>query len=102
MKNRVGYINEKELKRAIKLMKENEATYESGMIAEYIKALRVGMALHAHNEMVMRKICEGGNKSGLYVHMKMLIGKGKTKNDSKKLIDNDGETIDDEIMLKAI
>ena len=27
------------MKRAIKLMKENKATYESGMIAEYIKAL---------------------------------------------------------------
>ena len=24
----------------------------------------VGMALHVHNEMVMKKICEGGNKSG--------------------------------------
>ena len=22
----------------------------------------VGMALHVHNEMVMKKICEGGNK----------------------------------------
>ena len=39
MKNRVGYINEKKLKRAIKLMKENKATDESGMIAESIKAL---------------------------------------------------------------
>ena len=33
----------------------------------------VGVALHVHNEMVMKKICEGGNKSGLYAHMKMLI-----------------------------
>ena len=24
----------------------------------------VGMALHVHNEMVMKKICEDGNKSG--------------------------------------
>ena len=39
MKNREGFINEKELKRTIKLMKENKATDESGMIAEYIKAL---------------------------------------------------------------
>ena len=39
MKNRVGYINKKELKRAIKLLKENQATDESGTIAEYIKAL---------------------------------------------------------------
>ena len=59
------------------------------------------MALHVHNEMAMKKICEGGNKSGLYAHMKMIIEKGKEKNDSKlKLIDNDGETIDDERMLK--
>ena len=40
MKNRVGYIDEKELNRAIKLMKENKATEESGMIAEYIQSLR--------------------------------------------------------------
>ena len=39
MRNGVGYICEKELKRAIKLLKENKATDESGMIAEYIKAL---------------------------------------------------------------
>ena len=39
MKNREGFINEKELKRTIKLMKENKATDESGMIAEYVKAL---------------------------------------------------------------
>ena len=25
----------------------------------------VGMALHLHNEMVMKKFCEGGNKSEL-------------------------------------
>ena len=37
----------------------------------------VGMALHVHNEMVMKKNCEGGNKSGLYDHMKMLTKKGK-------------------------
>ena len=35
------------------------------------------MALHVHNEMVMKIICEGANKSGLYDHMKMLIEKGK-------------------------
>ena len=53
--------------------------------------------------MVMKKICVVGNKSGLYAHMKMLIEKGKEKNDSKlKLIDDDGETIDDEKMLKAM
>ena len=35
----------------------------------------VGMSLHVHNEMVMKNICEGGNNSGLYDHMKMLIEK---------------------------
>ena len=63
----------------------------------------VGMALHVHNEMVMKKICEGGNKSRLYAHMKMLIEKGKEKKDRKlELIDDDGETVDDKIMLKAM
>ena len=57
----------------------------------------VGMALHLHNEMVMKKICEGGNKSGLYDHLKMLIRKGKEKNYSKvKLVNEDGETVNDE------
>ena len=37
----------------------------------------VGMVLHVHNEMVMKKICEGGDKSGLYAQMNMLIEKGK-------------------------
>ena len=37
----------------------------------------VGIALHVHNEMVMKKICEGGSKSGLYAQMKMLIETGK-------------------------
>ena len=40
----------------------------------------VGMALHLHNEMVSNKICEGGNKSGLHDHLKMLIRKGKEIN----------------------
>ena len=39
MQKEVWSINYQDLKRAIKLMKENKATYESGMIAEYIKAL---------------------------------------------------------------
>ena len=33
------YISDQELMRAIKMMKENKATDESGMIAEYLKAL---------------------------------------------------------------
>ena len=63
----------------------------------------MGIALHVHNEMVIKKICECGKKSVLYAHMRMLIEKGKENNGSKlKLIDDDGETIDDEIMLKAM
>ena len=63
----------------------------------------VGMALYVHNEMVMKKICDGANKSGLYAHMQMLIEKGKETNDTKlKLIDDDGETIDNERILKAM
>ena len=56
----------------------------------------VGMVLHLHNEMVMKKICEDGNKSGLYDHLKMLIRKGKENNDSKvELVNEDGESVDD-------
>ena len=39
MQKEVWSINDQDLKRAIKLMKVNKATDESGMIAEYIKAL---------------------------------------------------------------
>ena len=39
MKNEVWSINHQDLKRAMKLMKENKATDASSMIAEYIKAL---------------------------------------------------------------
>ena len=61
------------------------------------------MALHANNEMVMKKIGECGNKSGVYDHMQMLIEKGKEKGDRKvKLLDDGGETIDDERMLHAM
>ena len=33
----------------------------------------VCMALHVHNEMVIKKSCEVVNKIGLYDHMKMFI-----------------------------
>ena len=57
----------------------------------------VGRALHVHNEMVMKEICKGGGKSGLYGHMKMLIEKGKEANDSNvQLMNEEGETIADE------
>ena len=53
--------------------------------------------------MVMKDICEGRNKSGLYDHMKMLIEKGKEKRDGRvELIYKDGDTIDDEKMVKAM
>ena len=42
----------------------------------------VGIVLHVHNGMVIKRICEGGNKSGLYGHMKMLIVKGKATHES--------------------
>ena len=49
----------------------------------------VGRALHVHNEMVMKDICKGGNKSGLYGHMKMLIEKGKEADDSNVQLMNE-------------
>ena len=63
----------------------------------------VGRALHVHNEMVMKEICKGGNKSGLYGHMKMLIEKGKEADDSNvQLMNEEGETIADEEKVKDI
>ena len=63
----------------------------------------VGMALHLHNTMVMKKICDGENKNGLYDHLRMLIRKGKENNDSKvKLVNADGETVDDEREMEEI
>ena len=63
----------------------------------------VGMALHLHNEMVMKKICDGGNKSGLYDHLKMLIRQGKKNHDNKvKLVNEDGETVDDERKMEEM
>ena len=52
----------------------------------------VGMALHVHNEMVMKEICKGWNKSGLYGHMKMLIETGKETIDSTvQLMNEEGD-----------
>ena len=63
----------------------------------------VGWALHVHNELVMNEICKGGNKSGLYGHMKMLIEKEKGANDSNvQLMNEVGETIADEKKVKDI
>ena len=33
------------------------------------------MVLHVHNGMMMKKVCERRNKSRLYGHMKMRMGK---------------------------
>ena len=59
----VGWLGE----RYIYMRKKEEARQE------------VGTVLHVHKEMVMKNICEGGNNSGLYYHMKMSIEKGKEK-----------------------
>ena len=49
----------------------------------------------------MKEICKGGNKSGLYGHMKMLIEKEKEENDSNvQLMNEEGETIADEEKIK--
>ena len=62
-----------------------------------------GRDLHVHNEMVMKEICKGGSKSGLYGHMKMLIEKGKEANDSNvQLMNEEDETIADEEKVKNI
>ena len=37
----------------------------------------VGMTLHLHNEMVVKKICEGGKKVDCMTIWKMLIRKNK-------------------------
>ena len=63
----------------------------------------VGRALHVHNEIVMKEICKGGNKNGLYGHMKMLLKNGNEANDSNVQIINEwGETIADEKKVKDI
>ena len=65
---------------------------------------KVGMALHVHNKRVIKILVKVEINVDCFMKiMKMLIEKGKQKNDSKlKLIDDDGETIDNEIILKAM
>ena len=63
----------------------------------------VGRILHVQNAMVMKEICKGGNKSGLYGHMKMIIEKGKEANDNNvQLMNEEGETIADEKKVNDI
>ena len=51
----------------------------------------------------MKEICKGGNKNGLYGHMKMLLKKGNEANDSNVQIINEwGETIADEKKVNDI
>ena len=58
MKNEGWNISEQELKRAIRMVKENKATYESGMIAEYLKALG---ERDVHNlKMLLNEVLSGG------------------------------------------
>ena len=79
---------------------DGERTKKSiGFILEKERRSKPGCwrALYVHNGMVMKEICKGENKSGLYGHMKMLIDKGKETNDRNvKLINEEGETIADE------
>ena len=48
----------------------------------------------------MKEICKGGNKRGLYGHMKMLIEKGKENDSNVKLMNEKGETIAGEKNVK--
>ena len=57
MKNEGWNISEQELRRAIKMMKENKATDASGMIAEYLKAL---VDQDVHNlRMLLNEVLSG-------------------------------------------
>ena len=77
----------------IYLRKKEEARQEVGRY----------MMKSVHNGMVMNKVCEGGNKSRLYEHMKMLIEKRKETNDSNvQLINEDGKTIAGEKKVKDL
>ena len=85
--NRSGWVNERvkecidQRRRATKhycrMRKicgvDDVRTKDMYMIKKEEARQEVGMALHLHNEMVMKKICEGGNKIELYDHLKMLI-----------------------------
>ena len=57
MRNGVGYICEKELKRPINLLKESKATDKSGMIVEYIKALE---ERDSNLSMLLNDVLSGG------------------------------------------
>ena len=51
--------------------------------------MRPGFDSRSFRVLVMKEICKGGNKSGLYVHIKMLIEKGKEANDSNVQLMNE-------------
>ena len=58
MKNEGWNISEQELRRTIKMMKENKATDKSGMIAEYLTALA---ERDVHNlRMLLNEVISGG------------------------------------------
>ena len=82
MKNREGHINENKLTRTIKLMKENKTTDESGMIAEYIKALRdqdLNNLMRLLNDVLMGVYIPKEWKESILV----LVHKGKSKKEFK-------------------
>ena len=69
MKNREDFINEKELTRTIMLMKDNKATDESGMIAEYKKPCvhRIYLFIKFELESIMTALCksDSGVRQGI-------------------------------------
>ena len=58
MQNEGSYISNQELRRSIKVIKENKTTDESGMIADYLKALG---ERDVHNlRMLLNEMLSGG------------------------------------------
>ena len=78
MKKEVWSINDQDLKRAIRLMKVNKATDESGMIAEYIKAL--GEQDLKNLRVLMNDVLSGGSIPNEWKESRVvLVHKGGSK-----------------------
>ena len=82
MKNEGWNISDQELRRAIKMMKENKATDESGMIAEYLKALG---ERDVHNlRMLLNEVLSGGCIPNEWKESRVgLVDKGGSKKELK-------------------
>ena len=82
MKNEGWNISEQELKRAIKMMTENKATDESGMIAEYLKVLR---EQNVHNlRMLLNEVLSGECIANEWKESRVvLVHKGDIKKELK-------------------